>query len=134
MSENPHAADQEVLSALLSETGDIQIIPRYDERDIGHPNCLVVAPYRDSANGTTIMATVEHYFENKESAGFPWKILQVTEEPLTLQAAVDAALRYAVDNNVFVIFLNQDGFSTDAEKQQTNTIVIKRPTMADGTS
>ena len=72
MSENTHAADHEMLSALLTDTEGIQIIPRYDEGDIGHPNCLVVAPYPDSANGTTIMATVEHYFENKESAGFPW--------------------------------------------------------------
>ena len=92
MSENTHAADQEVLSALLSETGNIQIIPRYDERDIGHPNCLVVAPYRESAIGSGIMANVEHYRKNEDSSGFPWEIVLITEQPLTLKAAVEAAL------------------------------------------
>ncbi len=124
MSENAHAADQEILSALLSDTGGIEIVPRYDESDIGHPNCLVVAPYRDAENGSTIMANVEHYLERKASTGFPWEIIPVIEEPLALKAAVDAAVRYAEDNDVPVIFLNQDGFSTDDEKQQTGTTAI----------
>ncbi len=124
MSENSHAADQEVLSALLSETGDIQIIPRYDERDIGHPNCLVVAPYRESAIGSAIMANVEHYRKNEDSSGFPWEIVLITEKPLALKAAVEVALRYAEDNDISVIFLNQGGFSTDEEKQQTGTTAI----------
>ncbi len=124
MSENTHAADQEVLSALLSETGNVQIIPRYDERDIGHPNCLVVAPYRESAIGSAIMANVEHYRKKEDSSGFPWEIVLITEQPLVLKAAVEAALRYAEDNDISVIFLNQGGFSTDEEKQQTGTTAI----------
>ncbi len=124
MSENPHAADQEMLSALLSDTGGIEIVPRYDESDIGHPNCLVVAPYRESAIGSVIMANVEHYRKNEDSSGFPWEIVLITEQPLALKAAVEAALRYAEDNDITVIFLNQGGFSTDEEKQQTGSTAI----------
>ena len=133
MSEKPEATVDKMLSDLPSDTGAIKIIPRYDD-DISHPNCLIVAPFRKTAHGPTIMATVEHYLWKKDCSGFPWTIVEVTEEPLVLKAAVEAALKYAEDRKITVIFLNQDGFSTDAEKQQTNTIVIKRPTMADGTS
>ena len=56
--------------------------------------------------------------------GFPWEITLVTEEPLSLKAAVDVALRYAEDNNVSVIFRNQDDFSTDTEREQTDTTEI----------
>ena len=124
MSDGTHAADHDMLSDLASHTGDIQIIPRYDD-DISHPNCLIVAPFRKTEHGPTIMATVEHYLWKKDCAGFPWTIVKVTEEALVLKAAVEAALKYAEDNKIPVIFLNQDGFSTDAEKQQTDTTAIK---------
>jgi hypothetical protein len=133
MSDSTHATDHEMLSDLPSDTGDIEIIPRYND-DISHPNCLIVAPFRKSAHGPTIMATVEHYLWKKDSTGFPWTIIPVAQEPLVLKAAVEAALAYAEDKKVPVIFLNQDGFSTDAERKQTDTTVIKRPMMADGTS
>jgi len=128
MSENTHAPDQEVLSALLTDSKGIEIIPRYNERDIDHPNCLVIAPYRGTEHDTALMANVEHYLERQDSTGFPWEITLLTEDPLRLTAAVDLAVRYAKKNNVPVIFLNQDGFSTDAEKQQTGTTeILKLP-------
>ena len=128
MSENTHAADHEVLSALLTDTDGIEIIPRYDESDIGNPNCLVIAPYRDTEHDTALMANVEHYLERQDSTGFPWEITLLTEDPLRLKTAVDVAVRYAKENNVPVIFLNQDGFSTDDEKQQTGTTeILKLP-------
>ena len=124
MSQNTHAPDQEVLSALLTDSKGIEIIPRYNESDIGHPNCLVIAPYRDTEHDTALMANVEHYLERRDSTGFPWEITLLTEDPLRLKTAVDVAVRYAKENNVPVIFLNQDGFSTDDEKQQTGTTEI----------
>lgn len=128
MSENSHVADSEMISALLSDTEGIQIIPRYDERDISHPNCLVVAPYRDPAYGPVLFANVEHYLESKDPTGFPWEITLLTEEPVRLKAAVDAALKYAKENDVPVILINQDGFSTDEEKEQTGTTeILKLP-------
>jgi len=128
MGKNIHSADHEVLSVLLTDTEGIQIIPRYNESDIGHPNCLVIAPYRGTEHDTALMANVEHYLERRDSTGFPWEITLLTEDPLRLKAAVDLAVRYAKENNVPVIFLNQDGFSTDAEKQQTGTTeILKLP-------
>jgi hypothetical protein len=132
MSENPPATEAEAPSTTEAEApsvsspdlGDIKLIPRYDDH-IDHPNCLVVAPYRLSEEGPTIMATVEHYYENKESAGFPWTILQVTEKALLLKAAVDKAVEYAKANDVPVILLNVDGFSTATERRQTDTERVK---------
>ena len=133
MSEKPEATVDKMLTDLPHNESGIEIIPRYDD-DISHPNCLIVDPYRKSAHGSTIMATVERYLWKKDSTGFPWMIVPVTEEPLVLKAAMEAALKYAEDKKIPVILLNQDGFSTDAEKQQTDTTVIKRPTRAGGTS
>lgn len=125
MSENPdNAARHELPSNASPDAEGIQIIPHHDDQ-INHPNCLVVAPYRNAANGTAIMANVEHYLENKDPSGFPWKIVPVTKEPLRLKAAVDAAVTYAKDNNVPVILLNQDGFSSPHERRQTDTKIIK---------
>ncbi len=122
--ETTSAAEAETPSVPSPDLGDIKLIPRTDDQ-INHPNCLVVAPYRLSAEGPTIMATVEHYFENKESTGFPWKILQVTEKALLLKAAVDKAVEYAKANDVPVILLNVDGFSSAAERRQTDTERVK---------
>lgn len=128
MSENTHATDHELLSSVLSDTGSIQIIPRYDESDINHPNCLVVAPFLDPAYGPILFANVEHYLENKSPTGFPWEINLLTDQPLRLKDAVDTALRYAEDNNVPVILINQDGFSTASEREQTGTTeILKLP-------
>jgi hypothetical protein len=125
MSDNSdNAARHELPSNASPDAEGIQIIPHHDDQ-INHPNCLVVAPYRNAANGSAIMANVEHYLENKDPTGFPWKIVPVTKEPLRLKAAVDAAVTYAKDNNVPVILLNQDGFSSAHERRQTDTKMIK---------
>ena len=124
MSEKHEMAAKQILSELPRGESSVQIVPRYDD-DISHPNCLVVAPFRKTTHGPTIMASVEHYSENPEPSGFPWTIVPVTPEPLVLKAAMEVALRFAESNNVPVIFLNQDGFSTDAEKRQTDTKALK---------
>ncbi len=124
MIEKPTVTDQKILAAASHDETSVEIIPRYNN-DISHPNCLVVAPFRKTEHGPTIMATVEHYSENPEPGGFPWTILPVTSESLKLKAAMEAALSFAEDNNIPVIFVNQDGFSTAAEKQQTDTKVLK---------
>ena len=124
MIEKPTVTDQKILAAAPHDETGVEIIPRYND-DISHPNCLVVAPFRKTEHGPTIMATVEHYSENPEPGGFPWTILPVTSKSLTLKAAMEAALSFAEDNNIPVIFVNQDGFSTAAEKQQTDTKVLK---------
>ncbi len=124
MGEKLKVPAQDLLADLPHGEIGVEIIPRYHD-DISHPNCLVVAPFRKSEHGPTIMATVEHYFENSEPGGFPWTILPVTSEPLTLKAAMEAALSFAEHNNIPVIFVNQDGFSTAAEKQQTDTKALK---------
>jgi hypothetical protein len=124
MSEKPEATADKMLSDVPHGELGVEIIPRYND-EISHPNCLVVAPFRKTAHGPTILATVEHYLENPEPGGFPWTIVPVTREPLVLKAAMEAALSFAEDNSIPVIFLNQDGFSTAAEKQQTDTTVLK---------
>ena len=125
MGEKSRATDHEILCDFLPDTGEIQIVPRYDDV-ITHPNCLVVDPYRDTERGTAIMASVEHYLESKDATEFPWRIVLVTEEPLVLKAAVEAALEYAKDYKVPVIFLNQGGVSAEAEERQTGTTEILR--------
>jgi len=124
MSETANTAEHRMPTDASSEREGIKIIPRYDDK-ISHPNCLVVSPYRDAANGTAVMATVDHYLENKDAGGFPWQIVPVIERSLRLKAAVDAAVRYAKDNNVPVILLDQGGFSTTAERRQTDTTLLK---------
>ncbi len=100
------------------------IIPRYDD-DISSSNCLVVAPFRKSERSPTILATVEHYRANDAESGFPWTILPVVAEATPLQQAMDAAISYAKENGVYAIFVNQDGFSSDSEKRQTDTRAMK---------
>ena len=124
MIEKHTVTDEEILARVPHDETGVEIIPRYND-DISHPNCLVVAPFRKTEHGPTIMATVEHYSENPEPGGFPWTILHVTSKPLELKAAMEAALSFAAKNNIPVIFLNQDGFSTAAEKQQSDTKAIR---------
>ena len=126
MSENTHSDDPQMVSALLSDTEEVQIIPRYDESDITHPNCLVIAPYRDPSYGPLLFANVEHYLKSTDPTGFPWEIILLTQEPLRLNAAVDLAVKYAEENDVPVILINQDGFSTAEEREQTGTTAILR--------
>jgi len=103
---------------------DVMVIPRYDD-DISSSNCLVVAPFRMSERGPTILATVEHYRANTDDNGFPWTILPVVSDALPLKEAMDAAINYAKENGVYAVFVNQDGFSSDAEKRQTDTRSMK---------
>ena len=127
MGEKTRATDHEILCDFLPDTGKIQIVTRYDDV-ITHPNCLVVAPYLDPAYGPILFANVEHYLENKNPTGFPWEIILLTDNPLRLKDAVDTAMRYAEDNNVPVILINQDGFSTADEREQTGTTeILKLP-------
>lgn len=106
---------------------DVMIIPRYGD-DISSSNCLVVAPFRKSERGPTILATVEHYRANAADTGFPWTILPVVADATPLQRAMDTAISYAKANGVYAIFVNQDGFSSDAEKRQTDTKALKTGT------
>jgi len=124
MIEKPTFTDQQILADVPQDEIGVEIIPRYND-DISHPNCLVVSPFRKTEHGPTIMATVEHYCANPEPGGFPWTIKPVIPEALVLKAAMEAAVSFAEDNNVPVIFLDQDGFSTASEKQQTDTKALK---------
>lgn len=103
---------------------DVLIIPRYND-DISNSNCLVVAPFRKSERGPTILATVEHYRATAADSGFPWTILPVVSEAMPLKQAMDAAVSYAKANGVYAIFVNQDGFSSEAEKRQSDTKAMK---------
>ena len=127
MIEKPTATDQQILTDVPHDEIGVEIIPRYNN-DISHPNCLVVAPFRKTEHGPTIMATVEHYYENPEPGGFPWIIVPITPEPLVLKAAMEAAVSFAENNNIPVIFLDQDGFSTASEREQTDTKALKTGT------
>jgi hypothetical protein len=73
----------------------------------------------------TILATVEHYRANVSDSGFPWTILPVVSEAMPLKQAMDAAVNYAKANGVYAIFVNQDGFSSEAEKRQSDTKAMK---------
>ena len=113
------------LPELPSSTSQVSLVPRYDD-SISYPNCLVVDPFRKLVYGKVIMATVDHYFENQNASGFPWTIISVLEKPLPLKDAVTAAVSFAEKNNIPVILLNQDGFSSAAEKKQTDTQSLKK--------
>lgn len=124
MSAGTHSVGQNPVPDQFGDTPGVQLVPRYDD-DISHPNCLVVAPFRKLRYGSTIMATIEHYRSNPERSGFPWTILSVIERPLELKAAVEEAMKYAAANGIPVVFLNQDGFSSDQELQKTDTKALK---------
>ena len=120
MNETPQTSLAAALPELPTSTSKVSLLPRYDD-SISYPNCLVVDPFRKLAYGKVIMATVEHYFENQNPGEFPWTIIPVLEKPLPLKDAVSAAVSFAEKNNIPIILLNQDGFSSDAEKRQTDT-------------
>ena len=98
----------------------IKVVPR-SGNEIPYPNCLVIDTSSDSG---TIMATVEHFQESRTEGGFPWKIEPVNDQPLPFDVAIDLATRYAEDNGVPVILVNQEGLSSDQHKQQTDTEII----------
>jgi hypothetical protein len=124
MTKMPQTSLADSVPELPTHTGQVSLIPRYDDA-ISYPNCLVVDPFRKLAYGKVIMATVEHYFENQNTSGFPWTIIPVLEKPLPLKNAVTAAVSFAEKNNIPVILLNQDGFSSASEKRQTDTQALK---------
>jgi hypothetical protein len=94
--------------------------------EIPFPNCLVVEPYRDDALGDELLATVEHFVEVENAAGgFPWRIDAVSRGTLTLSEAVNLAKAYAERKQVPVILVNHESLSSAAEKQQTDTTVLK---------
>ncbi len=108
----------------MNNNPNVEIIHRSGD-EISHPNCLVVAPYQQTPNSRKLLATIEHFRTNDDPAGFPWKILPVTEQGLPLKEAMDLALSYAESNGVPAILVNQHDFSTEAERQQTDTTVVK---------
>ncbi|HEY5624040.1 MAG TPA: hypothetical protein VIV14_09775 [Gammaproteobacteria bacterium] len=120
MSTTHDAAGRRPLPDRSGSSDDIIVIPRYDD-SIPSSNCLVVAPFRKAERTPTIMANIEHYQRNADPVGFPWSIQPVTEEPVLLQDAMEIAMAYARANRVPAIFVNQDGFSSDSEKRQTDT-------------
>jgi len=104
------------------DTG-IQVLPRTDN-EIAYPNCLVVEPYRETASGERLLATVEHFTEIENSNGFPWKIVPVNNETLEFQDAMELAMAYAKRRQVPVILVNHDSLSSDIERQMTDTTVL----------
>ena len=101
----------------------VTVLPR-SGNEIPHPNCLVVEPYREAARGDVLLATVEHYQEVENPAGFPWKIIPVNKEPLAFKDAMELAMAFAKRHAVPVILVNHDGLSSAAERQQTDTAVL----------
>ncbi|NIW24367.1 MAG: hypothetical protein GWN29_07255 [Gammaproteobacteria bacterium] len=104
--------------------GGVQVIPR-SGNEIPYPNCLVVEPYRDAARGDNLFASVEHYAETENPSGFPWKILPVTDDPQPFKNAMELAMAYAQRSGVPVILVNHDSMSSEAERQQTDTTILK---------
>jgi hypothetical protein len=104
---------------------DAKVIP-WSGAEIHYSNCLVVNSHRDPPDGPTVLATVDHFVKQENQGGFPWKILPVTEEPTSFRAAMDLAAKYAREQNVPVILVNPDGLSSDAEKQQTDTVILQK--------
>ena len=108
----------------MDNNSNIKIIHRSDN-EISHSNCLVVAPYTEDPDSRQLLATVEHFSENTDPGGFPWKILPVIPQGVSLKEAMDVAVEYAGNNAVPVILVNAHEFSTNAEKQQTDTKVLQ---------
>ena len=124
MTENPNAKEDQLGPANDASAQKVQIIHRVSN-EVAHPNCLVVAPYRENAETTELLATVEHFIKHQDPSGFPWKILPITQSGVILKTAMALALDYASKNAIPVILVNQEDFSTDVEKQQTDTKMIQ---------
>jgi hypothetical protein len=101
----------------------VKVIPRSGQ-EIPYPNCLLIDPYRTSPESPTLLATVEHFVEERQATGFPWKIRAIHDEVVTFKEAMDLALRYAEAKKIPIILVNQDGLSSEAEKRQTDTTVL----------
>jgi hypothetical protein len=123
MNENAPASNS-ALAALDQPTpAGVTVVPR-NGNEIPHPNCLVVEPFRDAAHGDRLLANVEHYLEIENPTGFPWRIVPVNNEPLSLTDAMELAMAYATKQAVPVIVVNHDGMSSDSERQQTDTAIL----------
>ena len=101
---------------LSASKAQIQVIPR-PENEISYPNCLVVDP-EPGADGSSMVATVDHFVLEEESADFPWHIVPVVEEPIPFEEAMEAAAQYADEYAVPIILVNQD-----ERKRPTNTAI-----------
>ena len=100
------------------------VLPRTGN-EISYPNCLVVDTQPSAASGTTVLASIDHFVEREGRGGFPWEIKQITDQMLPFSEAMDLAKQYAREHQVPVILVNQDGFSSDSERRQTDTAVIR---------
>jgi hypothetical protein len=121
-----NSIDAEHLLTALTQAqpiAGVTVMPR-SGNEIPHPNCLVVEPYRDTARGGELLASVEHYQEVENPTGFPWKILPINREPMAFKRAMELAMAYAKRQNVPVILVNHDGLSSADERQQTDTVVL----------
>ena len=107
----------------MNKNSNVEIVHR-SGNEISHSNCLVVAPYRKTAN-SQILATIEHYMVNDEPGGFPWKISPVLQDGVPLKEAMERAVQHACENAIPAILVNEHDFSTDVEKQRTDTKILK---------
>jgi hypothetical protein len=119
--------DENTVSVRLVEvTGDEgpePTIVQHDGNVISYPNCLLLSTERSSSNPSAVVANIDHYTE--VTADFPWKIQQVTRDPLAFPEAIKLAREYARANHVPVVLVGPDGFSSDSERRQTDTTVIE---------
>jgi hypothetical protein len=121
-----NVSDTQNVAAVLSGSepnGNVQVIPR-SGNEIPYPNCLVVKPYRDTARGDNLFASVEHFVETRNPPGFPWKIVPIANDPLPFKDAMELAMTYARRQGVPVILVNHDSLSSETERQQTDTSVL----------
>ena len=62
---------------------------------------------------------------NDDPDGFPWKISPVLQEGIPLKEAMERAVQHARENEIPAILVNEHDFSTDVEKQRTDTKILK---------
>jgi len=124
VNEDSNANKDQLGAGIPASARKVQIIHRVGN-EVAHPNCLVVSPYRENTETTELLATVEHFIKHQDPSGFPWKIVPITQSGVILKTAMVLALDYASKNDIPVILVNQEEFSTDVEKQQTDTKMIQ---------
>ncbi|HEX9877188.1 MAG TPA: hypothetical protein VGC50_11100 [Gammaproteobacteria bacterium] len=124
MIENPPNQDQSTSEPEAEGAPVVRVLQR-SGNEIPYPNCLVVEPYRENDTGMELLATVEHFVQLKDPTGFPWQISAVSRGPLSFEEAMNLAKAYADRKQVPIILVNHDALSSPAERQQTDTTVIK---------